>query len=288
MLKWPVLSGELEFKSSGDIGRTHSRRRQHCRLLHDEEPAENSANRLKQRSSTEAGRVLAGSQGAVQRIAELSFRKEVRSCRCRSVLPLTDLCAARPAGLPPDRQGAFLGCWIVHCILHVNRLGKAIRTRSKAKVSAGASIPKEHDYVTDLKALTLGAAKPRLPLEIRENPNLALTSLALRRGGSEPTPLRMHLPGPGRWVSGQAVAALWTGPDQWMIEAERRAEQDFATELQAIRPGCSVTGRPMAGLLSRLYREPAQGLSRHCCRSLSTSISWTLARAARRVPALSI
>ncbi|MER9651791.1 sarcosine oxidase subunit gamma [Mesorhizobium sp. M0199] len=78
-------------------------------------------------------------------------------------------------------------------------------------------------------------------LELRENTGLALASLALRRGTVEPTPFGLSLPGPGRWVAGQGVAALWTGPDQWMIEAAGRADLDFTAELKQVAPGCSVT-----------------------------------------------
>ncbi|TIX33498.1 MAG: sarcosine oxidase subunit gamma [Mesorhizobium sp.] len=100
--------------------------------------------------------------------------------------------------------------------------------------------------MSDLRPITaLGAALPCLAsfgaLEIRENAGLALASLALRRGTVEPTPFGLTLPGPGRWIAGQGVAALWTGLDQWMIEAEGRAELDFAAELKQLAPGCSVT-----------------------------------------------
>lgn len=100
--------------------------------------------------------------------------------------------------------------------------------------------------MSDLRSITaLGAALPCLALfgalEIRENAGLALASLALRRNATGPAPFGLHLPGPGGWVAGQGVAALWIGPDQWMIEAEGRAELDFAAELKQLAPGCSVT-----------------------------------------------
>ncbi|RUW03123.1 MAG: sarcosine oxidase subunit gamma [Mesorhizobium sp.] len=118
----------------------------------------------------------------------------------------------------------------------------------------------------------LGAALPRLAsfgaLEIRENVGLALASLALRRGTIGPRPFGLTLPGPGRWIAGQGVAALWTGPDQWMIEYEGRADLGFAAELKQFAAGCSVTeqtdgwvafeivlragSRPLEALLSKL------------------------------------
>ncbi|MER8734404.1 sarcosine oxidase subunit gamma [Mesorhizobium sp. M1227] len=105
---------------------------------------------------------------------------------------------------------------------------------------------KEHVFVSELRPITaFGAAQPRLAsfglLEIRENSDLALASLALRFGTVEPTPFGLTLPRPGRWVEGQGVAALWTGPGQWMVEHEGRAELDFAAELKQVAPGCSVT-----------------------------------------------
>ncbi|MDX8480121.1 sarcosine oxidase subunit gamma [Mesorhizobium sp. VK24D] len=127
--------------------------------------------------------------------------------------------------------------------------------------------------MSELRPITaLGAAPPRLAsfgaLEIRENAGLALASLALRRGTVEATPFGLTLPGPGRWVAGQGVAALWAGLDQWMIEAEGRAEEDFAAELKQVAPSCSVTeqtdgwvdfeiassagSRPVEALLSKL------------------------------------
>lgn len=100
--------------------------------------------------------------------------------------------------------------------------------------------------MTDLNAFTaLGAKKPRLvsfgALGMRENVDLALASLALRRGAIQPTPFGFHLPEPGRWVARQGVAAFWVGPDQWMIEAEGRADENFAADLKQTSPDCSVT-----------------------------------------------
>ena len=100
--------------------------------------------------------------------------------------------------------------------------------------------------MTDLKPITaLGAAAPRSKtfgaLTITENAGLALASLALRCGGAQPAPMGLALPGPGGWVAGQGVAAFWAGPGLWMIEAEGRAEEDFAAAVKAAAPGCSVT-----------------------------------------------
>lgn len=98
----------------------------------------------------------------------------------------------------------------------------------------------------DLKPITaLGGATPRTAahgvLTIEENAGLALASLALRRGAARPAPFGLDLPGPGGWTAGGANAAFWTGPDQWMVEGPGRAGDDFAAELAAACPGCSVT-----------------------------------------------
>lgn len=110
--------------------------------------------------------------------------------------------------------------------------------------------------MTDLTPITaLGANAPVMQsfgsLRISENSDLALASLALRRNAAMPAPMGLELPGPGQWTGGQhaggqhaggqGLAAFWTGPDQWMVEAETRAAEDFAGELAAHAPGCSVT-----------------------------------------------
>lgn len=91
----------------------------------------------------------------------------------------------------------------------------------------------------------LGGTTPRSvthgALRLTENAVLGLASLALHRGGDAPAPFGLTLPAPGGWVQGEGVAAFWTGPDQWMIEGENRAEDNFAAELAKAAPGCSVT-----------------------------------------------
>lgn len=98
----------------------------------------------------------------------------------------------------------------------------------------------------DLKPATaLGGDVPRSvrhgALLLEENSDLALASLALRRGARRPAPFGIVLPGPGQWIANEAVSAFWTGQDQWMVEAAGRAEADFAGELAAACPGSSVT-----------------------------------------------
>lgn len=98
----------------------------------------------------------------------------------------------------------------------------------------------------DLPPLTaLGGSVARTvthgTVTLEENAGLALASLALRRGSTEPAPFGLSLPGPSLWSSNDAAAALWTGPGQWLIEGPGRAESDFAAEVAAAGAGCSVT-----------------------------------------------
>lgn len=100
--------------------------------------------------------------------------------------------------------------------------------------------------MTDLTPITaLGGAVPRsqrfAALTVTENSGLALVSLALRRGAAQPVPMGLALPKPGLWHAGNGIAAFWTGPGQWMIEAEGRAEEDVARDVKTLCPGCSVT-----------------------------------------------
>lgn len=116
--------------------------------------------------------------------------------------------------------------------------------------------------------MALGAEKPRsasfATLEIRENENLALASLALRRETVEPQPFGLNLPGPGCWVADNEVAVFWTGPDQWMIEAQGRYEEDFAANLKEQATGCAVTeqtgGWVAVEIMSVAGTEPIEAL----------------------------
>lgn len=78
-------------------------------------------------------------------------------------------------------------------------------------------------------------------LRIVENSGLGLASVTLRRGGATPAPFGLALPGPGAWAQSGGHAALWIGPEQWLMEGEGLAETDFAAAVQAQCPGCSVT-----------------------------------------------
>lgn len=102
------------------------------------------------------------------------------------------------------------------------------------------------DLVHDLSpTFAAGGAAPATArhgaLTLTENDGLALASLALRRGGMQPAPFGLALPGPGGWVADAEISAFWMGPDQWMIEGHRLATMDFAARVSAEAPDASVT-----------------------------------------------
>lgn len=92
-------------------------------------------------------------------------------------------------------------------------------------------------------------------LRITENAGLALASLARCRDATQPAPMGLALPGPGGWTEGNGIAAFWTGPDQWMIEAQGRAGQDFAADLAGHAPGCAITEQTDAWVVFEIHSE---------------------------------
>lgn len=114
--------------------------------------------------------------------------------------------------------------------------------------------------MTDLAPLTaLGQSEPRHArfgaLTLAERPDIGLASLALRRGTAAPQPFGLTLPDPGCMASVQGVEAFWTGPDQWMIAAQGRAEEDFAAAVRQQAPGCSVTEQTDAWVVVEIVSE---------------------------------
>lgn len=99
--------------------------------------------------------------------------------------------------------------------------------------------------MTDLKPITAlngdsAAVDTIATLTIRENPDLALASVAARHGQAETVAARLKealsltLPEPAQWTSAGDYAAIWLGPDQWMINAEYGAHALLASELKSI------------------------------------------------------
>ncbi|MBN9888207.1 sarcosine oxidase subunit gamma [Salipiger abyssi] len=140
--------------------------------------------------------------------------------------------------------------------------------------------------MTDLLPVTaMGDSAPRSesfgPLTLSENAGLALASLALRQGQDAPTPFGLTLPDVARAVTSGELGAFWTGRGQWMIEAEGKAESDFAAALKAEAPGCSVTEQtdgfvvfevvseagtaPLEALMSKLVNIDPKTLGPGCC-----------------------
>ncbi|MBM2294323.1 sarcosine oxidase subunit gamma [Sulfitobacter pseudonitzschiae] len=98
----------------------------------------------------------------------------------------------------------------------------------------------------DLTPLTaLGHDQPQSVtygnLTMGDCPDLALASLTLRRDAPVPLPFGLDLPGPGGYVASAEVAAIWTGPRQWMIEAKAKGCTDFAAQVKAQAPDAIVT-----------------------------------------------
>ncbi|SFD92629.1 sarcosine oxidase subunit gamma [Roseivivax sediminis] len=104
----------------------------------------------------------------------------------------------------------------------------------------------------DLAPLTpLGAAKPRTDTigdwTLTEVTDRALASVAARLGREEEAArivadlLGAEAPAPSR-LSGGEIAAFWSGPDQWMIEAPLKTHEALAAQLSARAGGAiSVT-----------------------------------------------
>jgi sarcosine oxidase subunit gamma len=76
---------------------------------------------------------------------------------------------------------------------------------------------------------------------LTERPDVALASLALRRGVPLPSLPGLILPGPGDWAAGEGISAIWTNPDQWLVEASGDSAPNLMGKLRSLTPGCSLT-----------------------------------------------
>jgi len=93
--------------------------------------------------------------------------------------------------------------------------------------------------VHDLSPITaLGGTAPRIDTvgdtTLTEVPGVALASVAARTGQETACAARLQTllqtepPGPGKSVAATPYAALWTGPDQWMVSAAFDTHEDIA------------------------------------------------------------
>jgi sarcosine oxidase subunit gamma len=86
----------------------------------------------------------------------------------------------------------------------------------------------------------LGAHDPRTvvvgPLTIRERFDMALASVALRRGHDLTAAAKaagVPLPGPAHYQAGVPYSAFWVTPDMWFVEAPFASHEDLAALLNA-------------------------------------------------------
>lgn len=95
--------------------------------------------------------------------------------------------------------------------------------------------------MADLRAMTaLGAHEPAVvtvgPLTITERFDLALASVALRRGrdlAPAAAAAGVPLPGPARYQAGAPYSAFWVTPEMWFIEAPFASHEGIAALLKA-------------------------------------------------------
>lgn len=71
------------------------------------------------------------------------------------------------------------------------------------------------------------------PLTITERMDLALASVAARRG-RDLSGKGVPLPGPARWEAGLPYSAFWVTPEMWFVEADFATHELIADELKAV------------------------------------------------------
>ncbi len=134
----------------------------------------------------------------------------------------------------------------------------------------------------DLAALTpLSATEPRIErigaIRIVEVTDRSLASLTCRSGKSRPFEAAAKalfggaLPAPGAWFEGAPFSLIWTGPEQWFVEASFATHEDIARILkEPFGDAASVTeqtdgwvrfdleGTPVVDMLERLCPVPSR------------------------------
>ncbi|WP_299142205.1 sarcosine oxidase subunit gamma [uncultured Tateyamaria sp.] len=105
----------------------------------------------------------------------------------------------------------------------------------------------------DLTPITaLGGTAPHIDtagdVTLTEVPDVSLASVAARVGQENVCATRLAkllgamAPEPGRASSGDPYAALWTGPNQWMLSADFNTHEDIAAEVKShLTDAASVT-----------------------------------------------
>ncbi|WP_349295182.1 sarcosine oxidase subunit gamma (plasmid) [Thioclava sp. 'Guangxiensis'] len=87
---------------------------------------------------------------------------------------------------------------------------------------------------------------------LSERSDMALVSLGVKRGAQVPVPMGVSLPGPGNWHGGRGLGAFWTGPGQWMLEAENVSEADMTRNLRHGMPGLSISAQGASRVMLEL------------------------------------
>ena len=107
------------------------------------------------------------------------------------------------------------------------------------------------------------------PLTISERPDVALASVAARRGRDLTQVAQaagVPLPGPARYLAGAPYAAFWVAPEMWFVEAPFASHELIESLLKtALGDGASVTEQTDAWVAFDLAApNPAAVLERLC------------------------
>ena len=125
-----------------------------------------------------------------------------------------------------------------------------------------------------LKALTaLGAQEPLVatvgPLTITERADVALASVAARRGQDLTSPARaagVPLPGPLRHAEGETYGAFWVAPEMWFVTAPFASHEDIAGHMQAVfGAAASVTEQTDAWVILDLAAKDLAAVLERLC-----------------------
>lgn len=130
--------------------------------------------------------------------------------------------------------------------------------------------------MASLQALTaLGAREPAVveigPLRITERVDLALASVAARRGrmadlAAAARAAGVPLPDAARHQAGAPYSAFWTAPDMWFVEAPFSSHELIADQLKAaLGDAASITEQTDAWVIFDLAAEDMAPLLERLC-----------------------